>query len=79
MPENTKAPLSVAGWITLVILFGLLAVAVWYAVWVWTSMEGVHMSGFGWLFLTLGVVVTIALGVGLMLLVFYSARNDLDR
>ncbi len=42
-------------------------------------MAGVRMSGFGWTFLVLGVVVTIALGAGLMALVFYSARHDMDR
>jgi hypothetical protein len=40
---------------------------------------GVHMSGWGWLFLVLGVVVTTALGAGLMALVFYSSRHDMDR
>ena len=42
-------------------------------------MSGVQMSGFGWTFLVLGVVVTIGLGAGLMALVFYSARHDMDR
>jgi hypothetical protein len=27
----------------------------------------------------LGVIVTVALGAGLMALVFYSARHDMDR
>ena len=39
-------------------------------------LAGVHMSGLGWIFLVLGVVVTIALGAGLMALVFYSSRHD---
>jgi len=37
------------------------------------------MSGWGWTFLGLGIVVTIALGAGLMALVFYSSRHDMDR
>jgi hypothetical protein len=37
------------------------------------------MSGWGWTFLVLGVVVTIGLGGGLMALVFYSSRHDMDR
>ena len=79
-PENSsKPPLSAAGWITLAVLLGFFLVSLWYAVKVWTSMAGVHMSGWGWLFLVLGVVVTIALGAGLMALVFYSARHDMDR
>lgn len=76
-PENKK--LSPAGWLALLILFGFFFAALWYAVKVWTAMSGVHMSGWGWTFLVLGVVVTIALGAGLMALVFYSARHDMDR
>ena len=79
-PENNKnSKLSPAGWIAILALLGLFGVSLWYAIRVWTSMAGVHMSGWGWLFLVLGVVVTIALGAGLMALVFYSARHDMDR
>jgi hypothetical protein len=77
--KNPDSRLSAAGWITLVILVGLFFAALWYAVKVWTSMAGVHMSGWGWLFLVLGIVVTIALGAGLMALVFYSSRHDYDQ
>jgi len=80
MSENTpRNKLSPAGWLTLAILFAFLGVSLWYAVKVWTAMSGVQMSGFGWTFLVLGVVVTIGLGAGLMALVFYSARHDMDR
>jgi hypothetical protein len=74
-----KSQLSGAGWFALLVLFGFLIAALWYAVKVWTSMAGVEMSGWGWLFLGLGVVVTTGLGVGLMALVFYSSRHDMDR
>lgn len=79
-PQNKgSAPLSPAGWITLAILAGFFCVSLWYAVKVWTAMSGVHMSGFGWTFLVMGIVVTIALGAGLMALVFYSSRNNMDQ
>jgi len=77
--KDRESPLSLAGWIALAILAGFFLVSLWYAVKVWTSMAGVHMSGWGWLFLILGIVVTIALGAGLMALVFYSSRHDMDR
>jgi hypothetical protein len=77
--NNSKTPLSVAGWVALVVLLGFFFVSLWYAVKVWSAMAGVHISGFGWTFLVLGIVVTIALGAGLMALVFYSARHDMDR
>jgi hypothetical protein len=78
-PKDGKSPLSTAGWFALLVLAAFFVISFWYAVKVWSAMAGVHMSGWGWLFLVLGVVVTIALGAGLMALVFYSARHDMDR
>ena len=77
--KDREPPLSLAGWIALAILLGFFVVSLWYAVKVWTAMSGVHMSGWGWTFLVLGVVVTVALGGGLMALVFYSSRHDMDQ
>lgn len=79
METRGKNRLSTAGWIALAVLAGFFGLSLWYAVKVWTAMSGVHMSGFGWAFLVLGVVVTIAVGAGLMALVFYSSRHDYDR
>ena len=77
--KDRDGRLSAAGWITLVILAGFFFASLWYAAKVWSSMAGVHMSGWGWLFLVLGVVVTIGLGAGLMALVFYSSRHGMDQ
>ena len=71
--------LGLGGWIAIIVMLGTLAWALWYAVGAWQSMRGVQLSGLGWLFLGLGVVVTLLLGAGLMALVFYSSRNDYDR
>jgi len=79
-PDSSRqAPLSLAGWVALAVLAAFLLVSLWYAVQVWTSMAGVHMSGWGWTFLILGVVVTTGLGGGLMALVFYSSRHNMDQ
>ena len=77
--KRRNAPLGVAGWAALLVLMGLLAVAGWYAVHAWLALSGVAMSGAGWLFLVLGVVVTVAVGAGLMWLVFYSSRHNYDQ
>ena len=82
MPESEKdgkSQLSAAGWFALLVLAAFFVISLWYAVKVWTAMAGVQMSGWGWTFLGLGIVVTIGLGAGLMALVFYSARHDMDR
>jgi len=74
-----KQDFSPAAIITLVVLLGLLGWAVWYAMDAWNAMRGVVLSPLGWLFMVLGAVVTFLVGAGLMALVFYSSRHDLDR
>lgn len=60
-------------------LGGLLAAAVAVALYTWDQMSGVTMSAHGVVALVLGVVVSLGLGVGLMVLVFYSNRKGYDR
>ena len=44
----------------------------------WLDLEGVSLGVHGWVALGLGVALSIALGVGLMALVFLSARRGYD-
>jgi hypothetical protein len=71
--------LSMPGIVALVALFILLGLAIRYAVHVWLTLSDVQMSTTGWVFLVMGVVVTLLVGVGLMTLTFYSNRHDYDR
>lgn len=66
------------GWFAIVALLGLLAGAVWYCVHAWGELPTVGIPPIGWLFLILGVVLTIAVGAGLMWLLFYSSRKGRD-
>ena len=82
MSENPKPPgdrTSIAGWVGIIVLLGFLAAAIAYAVHAWNAMSGVSISPLGWLFMALGVFFTIAVGGGLMGLVFYSSRHDYDQ
>lgn len=45
---------------------------------VWAELGDSDMSGAGWGAMVLGIVVTLALGVGLMSLVFISNRRGYD-
>ena len=45
---------------------------------VWTGLGDTGISAAGWVALVLGVVVTLALGIGLMALVFISNRRGYD-
>jgi hypothetical protein len=44
----------------------------------WMSIGTVSISGLGWLALALGVTLTLAVGIGLMALIFLSARRGWD-
>jgi hypothetical protein len=59
-------------------LLGLLAGSMWFAVHTWMSVEGPAMPTAGYVAMTLGVVFSIVLGIGLMGLIFYSSRHGYD-
>jgi hypothetical protein len=59
-------------------LLALLAVALWFAVSAWTSIDGPPMPTFGWVALAGGVILSLIVGIGLMALVFYSHRHGYD-
>jgi len=67
------------GRIALVVtLLGLLAGALWFAVWAWTSLEGGPIPTSGYVAMALGVVFSLVIGCGLMALIFYSSRHGYD-
>lgn len=77
--EPGGSRLSSFGVVAILILLGMLGWAGWYAVQSWNAMSGVKMSPLGWVFMAMGVVVTFLVGAGLMVLIFYSSRHDMDR
>tara|TARA_R110002110_G_scaffold2049_1_gene9326 strand:+ start:3624 stop:3836 length:213 start_codon:yes stop_codon:yes gene_type:complete len=60
-------------------LLGMLAMAVWGAVYVWGEIGDIEMSMEGILAMIAGIVVSLALGMGLMFLVFKSERDGAGR
>jgi hypothetical protein len=65
--------------ITLVILIGLLLFAIVFMVIGWDAPAGgTQMSTTGWIAMAFGILVTLALGAGLMALMFYSSRHGRD-
>jgi hypothetical protein len=79
MENKPKLRLGVGGWITLAVLAGFLLAAIVYATDAWRDLGDVALSPAGWVFLILGVVITVVVGAGLMALLFYSSRHDYDR
>lgn len=63
------------GVLVAVVLAAAVVVLVAYT---WNAMGDVQISLLGWLALVLGCLGTLALGIGLMALVFYSSRYGFD-
>lgn len=59
-------------------LLAILGVALWAAFRMWTMLPGATLSGHGWLALFLGAFLSLAVGIGLMALIFYSHRHGYD-
>ena len=65
--------------LTLAILVGFLLLAIGFMVVGWGAPEGgTPMSSGGWIAMILGIIATLALGAGLMALMFYSNRSGRD-
>jgi hypothetical protein len=65
-------------WIAVAVALAVLVVVIVMMASVWTGLGDTGMSAGGWLALVLGVVATLALGIGLMALVFISSRRGYD-
>lgn len=61
-----------------VILLALLAIAGMAAATIWSGMDDIRLGTHGWIALGLGVFFTLAIGGGLMALVFFSSRRGFD-
>ena len=59
-------------------LFGLLALAIWFAGTAWVHLGGDDIPLYGWFAIAGGVLVSLGVGGGLMALVFYSSRHGYD-
>jgi hypothetical protein len=64
----------VAVTIAALVVLGVVAIVVS----LWIGIDSSEISLRGWLAMGLGVIVTLALGIGLMTLVFVSSRRGYD-
>lgn len=62
----------------IIVMLGFLVAASGLAWWGWTELADVAMGMHGWIALAIGATITLALGVGLMWLVYYSSRHGYD-
>ena len=71
--------LGIWGWTAIVAIFAFLAASIAYAVYGWNSIDAVSIPTMGWVVLFIGIVLTLAVGGGLMALIFYSSRKKYDQ
>src|SRR5262252_8304714 len=79
--EPSKGKSRWGTWLVLAVLVGLLGPAVVELYVGWSPGEddvGEGVSGAGYIAMTLGILATLALGVGLMALMFFSNRSGRD-
>jgi hypothetical protein len=76
MSKRKSSGTSVA--LLAVVLAGLLAFAVGIAVYMWQHIGAVDIGTHGIIALVLGVGASLALGIGLMRLVYFSSRRGYD-
>jgi hypothetical protein len=65
-------------WLILGVLVGLLGVAIVVLYVSWDPEQSGAMTGAGYVAMTLGIIATLALGIGLMALMYYSNRSGRD-
>ena len=59
-------------------LLAMLAASLWYAYGLWMAVDAPDMPAGLYIAMALGVLFSIAIGSGLMALVFYSSRRGYD-
>jgi hypothetical protein len=59
-------------------LLALLLFALWFAGRAWVHLGGAPMPLYGYVAVAGGILVSLAVGCGLMALMFYSARHGYD-
>jgi hypothetical protein len=69
---------STATWIAVALAIILLLAVVVVIAEFWSGIGDSEISPAGWFAMWLGIIVTLALGIGLMSLVFFSSRSGYD-
>jgi hypothetical protein len=78
VPSGVLGGLTLSGWVVILVLIALLIGTAALAYVGWTSAAGTVVPTSGYVALTLGVLFSLVVGVGLMGLLFYSSRHDYD-
>jgi hypothetical protein len=84
MNENSRGEpgkkriMTLKTWLAVLAFGAVLGAVCWYAVHAWFSVPD-QMTAHGYTAMILGIVFSVALGAGLMALVFWSHKKGYDR
>jgi hypothetical protein len=77
-PPRVLTELTLSGWAVILVL-GVLLISTFVLAYVgWRLAAGTTVPASGYVALTLGVLFSLVVGIGLMALVFYSSRHEYD-
>jgi hypothetical protein len=76
--EPASGRMGTGSWAILVVLVALLAATTVVAYLGWSLGNGTDVPASGYVAMALGVIVSLAVGFGLMALIFYSSRKGYD-
>ena len=78
MPKTAASRMGVGSWIILIVLLSLLVATSFVVYLGWTLGNGTDVPTSGYAAMAFGVVISLAVGFGLMALLFYSSRKGYD-
>jgi hypothetical protein len=78
LEPTMSARLGLGSWIILIALVSLLVAACVVGYFGWRLADGVDVPIAGYVAMVVGVVASLAVGFGLMALIFYSSRKGYD-
>jgi hypothetical protein len=75
---SASTRLGAGSWIIIIVLLSLSVAADFVAYLGWTVEGGIEVSTAGYVAMAAGVLFSLAVGCGLMALIFYSSRSGYD-
>jgi hypothetical protein len=76
--DNETSYINTMRALVILSLFGVLALAIWFAATAWVKLGGEPIPVYGYVAIAGGVLISLLVGGGLMALVFYSSRHGYD-
>src|SRR5258707_8344389 len=78
MPKTAASRMGVGSWIILIVLLSLLVATSFVVYLGWTLGNGTDVPTSGYAAMAFGVVISLAVGFGLLALLFYSSPKGYD-